>query len=157
MFRLKGHAQCRFSHSICIGGLIHTKQWATTISPFSPQEATPGRNLVIFMFGGCPFRSLFFNGRVECTGVPRWSYRFDKKKKKNSTRWGGWNVLSNVCPPPVPYSNLRCREAPCVMRSPMPRSFFLFASTSPPPLTCNLHSPMACPFLVDLYVPRKWA
>lgn len=150
MFRLKGHAQCRFSHSICIGGLIYTKQWATTISPFIPQEETPGRNLVIFVFGGCPFGLCFlmgvWNARVSRDGAIASTRK--KKKKKNSTGWGGWNVLSNVCPPPVPYSNLRCQEAPCVMRSPMPR----FVFHPPLPVISILQ------WLVHfLYVPRKWA
>lgn len=81
------------------------------------------------------------------------------EKKKNSTRWGGWNVLSNVCPPPVPYSNLRCREAPCVMRSPMPlfvRSF-RFHIHPPPPYFVIFILQWLVHFCVDLYVPRKWA
>lgn len=85
------------------------------------------------------------------------SLRQGEKKKKNSTRWGGWNVLSNVCPPPVPYSNPRCREAPCVMRSPMPLFVRSFRFHLPPPHFVISILQWLVHFCVDLYVPRKWA
>lgn len=89
------------------------------------------------MFGGLPIRALFFNGRVECTGVRRWSYRFDRRKKLPGV---GWMECTRQCLP-ASRALFHPRMPRSTLRNEIANAFFFL----PTPLHSNATYPPCFP------------